>query len=250
MIIAIILIIINGIIGGVFLELKNKDIEFKETTKNEDVVFCNLSTIKMFKEKIYCLNDTQRMILVLSEDGDIEKNILLPGRNDAGTSDMYIMKNNLCIITVNNELYQYDSYQNYKKIIYDKNKMRVYDKNNNLVRQMKAYDDQILYYGGEGKDIITYDFENNLLKEYQEGSRKEKKISYDKLTANNNTIVHDKITYEIGKLKNVVYKKEGDKKTILHKTKYQDTLLHSNIIMNSSIIILIICAILGKVFAT
>lgn len=92
MIIAIILIIINGIIGGVFLELKNKDIEFKETTKKEDVVFCNLSTIKMFKEKIYCLNDTQRMILVLSKDGDIEKNILLPGRNDAGTSYMYIMK--------------------------------------------------------------------------------------------------------------------------------------------------------------
>lgn len=128
--------------------------------------------------------------------------------------------------------------------------MRIYDKNNNLVRQTKAYDDQILYYGEGGKDIITYDFKNDLLKEYHEGNRKEKKISYDKFTANNNRIVQDKITYEIGKLKNVVYKKEGDKKTILYKTKYQDTLLHSNIIMNSSIIILIICAIFGKLFTT
>lgn len=189
------------------------------------------------------------MIIILSENGKVEKNILLPGKNDAGVNDIYILKNKFCIITVNNELYQYTSLNDYIKIVYNKNKMKVYDKNNNLIKQMQSYDDQILYYGKQGEDIITYNFNDNLLKEYYGGEKKEeKRIDYDNITKRNNSVSKGKTVYKIGRFKNSVYKKEGGKNIILYKAKYKDILLYSDMIAKISIICFILCTILKKIF--
>ena len=246
-IISIIFIVLNVLIGGIF-EYHDRNIKFEETTKETDVKFCNLDAIKIFGRKIYCLNDNQRMIIILSEDGKLEKSILLPGKSDAGVNDIYILRNKFCIITVNNELYQYTSFDNYIRIIYSKNKMKVYDKSNNLIKQMQAYDDQILYYGKNGKEIITYDFTDNLFKEYYEGEKKkERKINYDDITKRNNFIRDGKTEYRIGKLKNAVYKKENGENTIVYKAKFKDTLLYSDVIAKISVISFILCALLKKI---
>ena len=185
------------------------------------------------------------MIAVLSKNGKFEKNILLPGKNDAGANDIYIFKNDLCIITTNNELYQYTSADNYRRIVYNKKQMNIYGRNNKLIKKMPAYDDQIVYCNENAKHAVTYDFTHNLLKEYENGVKKEeKKIYYDTITKKNHTVSQGNVVYRIGKLRNSILKEEGDTKTVLYRASCLDTLLYSDVIANASIVIFVLCTIL------
>lgn len=246
LVIMLVIIIINPIIGGIIFSANDRRPQMvQENTKEENIRFCNLTSIKLFDGRLYCLNDSQRMIAVLSKNGKFEKNILLPGKNDAGANDIYIFKNDLCIITTNNELYQYTSADDYKRIVYNKKQMEIYDQNNKLINKMPAYDDQILYCNENAKYAVTYDFTHNLLKEYENGVKKEeKKIDYDTITKKNHTVSQGNVVYRIGKLRNSILKEEGDTKTVLYRASCLDTLLYSDVIANASIVIFVLCTIL------
>lgn len=246
LVIMLVIIIINPIIGGIIFSANDRRPQMvQENTKEENIRFCNLTSIKLFDGRLYCLNDSQRMIAVLSKNGKFEKNILLPGKNDAGANDIYIFKNDLCIITTNNELYQYTSADDYKRIVYNKKQMEIYDQNNKLINKMPAYDDQILYCNENAKYAVTYDFTHNLLKEYENGVKKEeKKIDYDTIIKKNHTVSQGNVVYRIGKLKNSILKEEGDTKTVLYRASCLDTLLYSDVIANASIVIFVLCTIL------
>ena len=246
LVIMLVIIIINPIIGGIIFSANDRRLQtIQENTKEENIRFCNLISIKLFDGRLYCLNDSQRMITVLSQNGKFEKNILLPGKNDAGVNDIYILKNNLCIITTNNELYQYTSTGDYKRIVYNKKQMEIYDQNNKLIKKMSAYDDQILYCKENAKHVVTYDFTHNLLKEYENGvKKKEKRIDYDTITKKNHIVSQGNVVYRIGKLRNSILKEEENTKIVLYKASCLDTLLYSDVIANVSILIFIVSTIL------
>ena len=123
--------------------------------------------------------------------------------------------------------------------------MEIYDQNNKLINKMPAYDDQILYCNENAKYAVTYDFTHNLLKEYENGVKKEeKKIDYDTITKKNHTVSQGNVVYRIGKLKNSILKEEGDTKTVLYRASCLDTLLYSDVIANASIVIFVLCTIL------
>jgi hypothetical protein len=243
----LIVIINNSIISSVWNGTKQTKESFEDNLDISKTEFCNISTIKMFDNRIYCLNDVSRMIIVLSKTGNIEKLIQLPYKNDPGASRIYLMYGCLCIKDVNGNLYQYSSINEFQKITLKGDKIRIYDKKGRMIkeREVQREYDEIMFYSEDFYTVFyTYDIQS--LDIYSKDSLlKRQKIDYEELTKDQKEIKDNKITYKIGKLKNKLIKTEGNKRTILYKSTWQNFLFHSSIVSSFMIIFIVLLSFIN-----
>ena len=67
LVIMLVIIIINPIIGGIIFSANDRRPQMvQENTKEENIRFCNLTSIKLFDGRLYCLNDSQSIVVQLS----------------------------------------------------------------------------------------------------------------------------------------------------------------------------------------
>ena len=190
--------------------------------------FCDVDSLELFEDRIYCLNDTWRMVLVLSEQGTIDKVIQLPGRTSRGMSRLYSMNGKLCILDVKDTLYQYDSYNSYHIIKKRGKNIYVYDEKGKVVekKRMPGKYDAIFYYESNGRQAY-YTYETEHLYLYS-GDRLIKTRSVDDQVLLEKKRVQDNGTvYSIGRLGNSIMETKNGRKKVLYRSSIIDYCFNS-----------------------